>query len=274
MKEKTMNQKWQKVKYFGGGVGVGFFLLGLTISIVGKNVQEAPFPSGPTKSSQQESSPPARTQMEIEGEVRDIFDNPRKDVVVIMKEIEKRSVTDEEGQYGFSNVPDCDYITLEAHHGEERCSRHIDINTDTRVIKEDTTDDVKRKTVRVNEPLILENPDIKVQACLCEKVDDHVPVNRFEEEKPRIPVDIGTIWCFVRVFGPLGYEKDKKTEITYLWYLNGELVHSYTQDVGFNPTQRGWRTQAYKNLHGRTGEWSLDIEAKHKQLASLYFESY
>lgn len=271
MKEKIINRKRQKLKYF---VGAGFFLLGLTTSTVGKNVEGTPLPLRLVKSSQEESTPAAQIQMEIEGEVTDIFDNPREDVVVIAKEIEKKSLTDEEGLFQFSDVPHRDYIILEARHGKESSTRRIEIARDTKVIKEVRANDVTRKTVKISEPLILENPNIKVQAFLCEKVDDHTPVNKFGEEKPRVPVDIGAIWCFVRVFGPLGYEKGKKTEITYLWYYNEELVRSYTQDVGFNPTPRGWRTWAFKNLHGRTGTWRLEIVAKHKQLASLYFESY
>jgi nucleoid DNA-binding protein len=274
MKEKTINRKWQKLKYFGGGVGVGFFLLGLTLSTGAKNIPETPTPSGPTKPSQGQSSPAPEVQLKIEGEVRDIFDNPRKDVIVMIKEIDTQSVTDEKGRFLFSNVPDREDMILEAHHGEELCSRGFEISEDTKVIEEVRADNVTRKTVKINEPLTLENPNIKVEACLCEGVEDRMPINRFEEEKPRIPVDIGTIWCFVRVFGPPGYEKGKKTEITYLWYFNGELVHSYTQDVGFNLAPRGWRTWAFKNLHGRTGRWKLEIVAKHKQLVSLSFETY
>jgi len=196
MKEKTINPKWQKLKYFGGGVGVGFLLLGLTISTGAKSIPETSTPPEPTKPSQGQSSPVPEIQLKIEGEIK------------------------------------------------------------------------------VGEPLILENPNIKVEACLCERVDDRTPVNRFGEEGPRIPVDIGTIWCFVRVFGPPEYEKGKKTEITYLWYYNGKLVRSYTQEVGFNLAPRGWRTYAFKNLHGRVGTWRLEIVAKHRQLASLSFETY
>jgi len=196
MKEKTINPKWQKLKYFRAGVGVGFLLLGLAISTEAKNIPETPTPPEPTKPSQGQSSPAPEIQLKIEGEVK------------------------------------------------------------------------------VSEPLILENPNITVEACLCERVDDRTPVNRFEEEAPRIPVDIGTIWCFVRVFGRPGYEKGKKTEITYLWYYNGKLVRSYTQEVGFNLAPRGWRTYAFKNLHGRIGTWRLEIVAKHRQLASLAFETY
>jgi hypothetical protein len=274
MKEKTINPKWQKLKYLGGGVVVGFLLLGLIISIAAKNVQEVPTPLRLTKSFQEESALAPEIQLNIEGEVKDIFDNPRKDVIVTIKEIEKESLTDEKGQYQFSNVPDRDYMILDARHGEERCSRRIEIERDTKVIEEVTTDDAKRKTVKVSEPLILENPNIKVEVCLCERVEDRTPVNRFEEEYPRISVDRGRVWCFVRVFGPPGYEKDKKIEITYLWYLNGKLVRSYTQAIGFNLAPRGWRTWAFKNLHGRTGTWRLEIIAKHKQLASLSFETH
>jgi len=274
MKEKTINRKWQKPKYFGGGVGVGFLLLGLTVFVGGQNVQEVPTPPGSTKPSQGQSSPAPEIQLKIEGEVRDIFDNPRKDVIVTIKEIDKQSVTDEKGRFQFSNVPDRDYVIVEAHHVEELCSRGLEISEDTKVIEEVRADNVTRKTVKISEPLTLESPNIKVGACLCERVDDRTPVNRFEEEIPRISVDMGTIWCFVRVFGPPGYEKGKKTEITYLWYYNGKLVRSYTQGVGFNLAPRGWRTYAFKNLHGRIGTWRLEIVAKHKQLASLSFETY
>jgi hypothetical protein len=274
MKEKTINRKWQKLKYFGSGVGVGFFLLGLTTSLVAKNVPEILTLPRLAKSSSEESLPAPEIQLNIEGEVRDIFDNPRKGVTVIIREIEKKSITDEKGEFDFSNVPDCEDMILDARHGEERCSRHLEIIEDTRIMEEVRTDNVTRKNVKISEPLILENPHIKVEACLCEEVEDRTPINRFEEENPRIPVDMGTIWCFVRVFGPPGYEKGKKSEITYLWYYHGELVHSYTQEVGFNLASRGWRTYAFKNLHGQIGTWTLKIAAKYKQLVSLSFETY
>ena len=274
MKEKTISRKWRKLKYFGAGVGVGFFLLGLTIFLAAENVQESPTLPKPTKSFQGQSSPAPEIQLNIGGEVRDIFDNPRKDVIATIKETGKRTLTDKRGRFQFSNVPDRDYVIVEARHGQESCSRRIEITEDTKVIEEVRTNDVTRKTLKINEPLILEDPNIKVEACLCERVEDRTPINRFEEETPRISIDIGTIWCFARVFGPPGYENHKKTEITYLWYFNGKLVHSYTQDVGFNLAPRGWRTYAFKNLHGRIGTWRLDIEAKHKQLVSLSFETY
>ena len=274
MKGKTINRKWQKLKYLGSGVGVGFFLVGLTVSLVVKNIPEIPTLPGLTKSFAEEPRPAAEIQLNIEGEVRDIFDNSRRDVTVIIKEMEKQSVTDEKGEFHLSNVPDREAMTLEARYGEERCSRGLEISEDTEVIEEVRTDEVTRKTVKITEPLILENPNIKVEAFLCERVEDRTPLNRFEEEKPRIPVDMGTIWCFVRVFGPVGYEKDKRTEITYIWYWSGNPIHSYTQAVGFNLVPRGWRTSAFKNLHGRIGTWRLEIVAKHKQLASLSFETY
>ena len=274
MKEKTISRKLPKLKHFGSGVGVGFFLLGLTTSLVAKNVPEIPTPPRLAKSSPEESQPAPKIQLNIEGEVRDIFENSRKGVTVIIKEIEKKSITDEKGEFHFSNVPDGEDMILDVQYGEERCSRRLEISEDTRVIEEVRTDNLTRKTVKISEPLILENPNIRVEACLCEGVEDRTPINRFGEEAPRIPVDMDTIWCFIRVFGPPGYEKDKKTEITYLWYFNGELVHSYTQEVGFNLAPRGWRTYAFKNLHGRIGTWRLDIEAKYKQLASLSFETY
>ncbi len=274
MKEKTISRKWQNLTHFGSGVGIGFFLLGLTTSLVAKNIPEVPTPPRLAKSSPEESQSTPEIQLNIEGEVRDVFDNPRKGVTVIISEIEKKSITDEKGRFEFSNLAHRDYITLEARHGEERCSRHLEISEDTRVIEEARTDNLTRKTVKISEPLILENPNIRVEACLCEGVEDRTPINRFEEEAPRIPVDIGTIWCFVRVFGPPEYEKGKKSEIAYLWYFKGELVHSYTQEVGLNLAPRGWRTYAFKNLHGRIGTWRLEIVAKHRQLASLSFETY
>ncbi|MFQ6067518.1 MAG: DUF2914 domain-containing protein, partial [bacterium] len=272
--EKTINRKRKKLKYFAGVGGVGFLLLGLSTFTGAKNVPETPTLPEPTKPFLEESQPTPEIQLKIEGEVRDVFDSPRKDVKVMIEEIEKESFTDEKGRFRILNVPNRDYVMIEARYGEELCSRRIEIERDTEPIEEVRAGDVTRKTVKVSEPLILENPYVRVEACLCEVVEDRAPINRFEEEKPRIPVDIGTIWCFVRVFGPVGYEKDKKTEITYLWYYNGKLIHSYTQEVGFNLAPRGWRTWAFKNLHGRIGTWTLEIVAKHKELASLSFVTH
>ena len=253
-----------KLWWFIYGIGAGFLALALIIVIVGKNVEEIPTPFGPIKFFVKEEVAPPQVLMEIKGEVKDIFDNPRKGVIVTIPNIEKYSLTDQNGQFRFSNVPDCDYIKIEAYYGEESDSKGIEISRD---------EDVTRKTISIKLPLILENPNIKVEACLCEGIANHEPVGKFEGENPRIPVNINTLWCFVRVFGPLKYEIDKTTKITYRWYYKGEFLHEYTQDVGFNPS--GWRTNASKSLNGRVGEWRLEINTTtHKQLASLYFETY
>lgn len=258
-----------ELKWFGIGVVFGFILLGL---IIGK-VKEIHTPFGKIVFVQKENQLQPQTEMIIEGKVKDIFDNPRKDVIVIIREMEKHTVTNEEGRYHFPTVPDCDNITFEARYGQEKCSRQIIISRDVDVIETVKTDNVEKKIVKVKQPLILENPNIKVEAVLCENVDGHTPVNPFEEENPRIPIDIGTIRCFIRVFGPLGYETDKTTKITYSWYYNGSFLSKYDQEVGFNPAT-GWRTNASKSLYGLTGKWRLDIQAKHKKFKSLHFETY
>ncbi len=171
---------------------------------------------------------PLPIEMVINGEVKDIFDNPRKGVMVIIDGIEDYSITDKKGRYYFSNVPHCDHMTLKAYYGEESASRRIEIAMDTEVIEGGVAPNAKRKTVKIKLPLVLEHPKITLKACLCKRVEDREPQQIFEEENPDIPTDIGKIWCFVRIFGPFEYEQRKKTQISYEWYWKGQLVGPYS----------------------------------------------
>lgn len=216
-------------------------------------------------------TPDKKDKLDITGKVVDIFDNPRNDIIVITKGVQRYAITDRNGQYHLSNVPFQSNITLEAHYGKQK--DNISITLDRSNI---------RGTQTIHEFLTL-NP-IKIEVYLCTHVDDLegeglAPRGKFEGENPRISLDSLSwdeeernreIWCFVKVFGPLEYQVEKK-EIFYEWYCNKELqARPYEQLIGFNPY--GWRTRASKKVWA--GQWQLVIKTKHVELARIPFEVY
>jgi len=211
------------------------------------------------------------SQLDIKGKVVDIFDNPREDVIVIIRGIQRYAITDKYGEYHISNVPFNNIITLEAYYGNEKDT--INASLDKGNIG---------GIENISEHLIL-NP-IEIEATLCEYVDkddkDYSIEGEFERENPRIPLDslrvdeeqnLKEIWCFVIVYGPIEYQIGKNTEIRYEWYYNKEIQRRpFEQQVGFNP--HGWRTRASKKVW--KGEWELIIKTKHKELVKIPFEIF
>lgn len=252
------------------------FLLGLIVVVFGKQITELSTPLLQMKFNwKQTAAPSSNLLMEVEGRVEGIFGNPREDVMVIIGETGQFTETDEGGEYHFSNIPNLKRITLRARYGKERGSRSIEMSKDADTIQELISDDKAQvKKVVVRHPLVLQNPDIKVELCLCLDVHNKKPLRIFEGENPEIPLSVGKIYCYVRVFGPLGYETNKITELTFSWYYEGELMGRYSQSVGFNPAKPGWRTYASKYLNKHQGNWRIDITAKHKRLGSLHFNTY
>lgn len=244
----------KKIQIASGIIGSILIIMGIVIFYM---------PPKQDKTKKLPSPPPP--QVDIKGEVREIFDNPRKDVVVIVRGTQRCDITDKEGQYHLSNIPFQNNITLEAYYGKERGK-----------IKEDLNERYIGGVAAISEHLILEHPDIRVEAKLCREVvresGHFTPIDIFEkkeEEALHIPSDMEEVWCFAKVFGPLNYEKDKEITLSFKWYCNGDLKHEYNQPgIGFSPF--GWKTFAWKTIW--LGSWELRIEAKHKKLAHIYFE--
>jgi hypothetical protein len=206
--------------------------------------------------------------------VRDIFDNPRRDVIVVLKGENLYGVTDGEGRFLITAISERETLDLEARYGEERTADSIVFERDAALVKNLENGNVVLRSYRLQKPLIIENPSLRVEALLCERIIDHIPAGTFEGEHPGIPSRINTVWCFIRVFGPLGYEDGRKTKLYCDWFLNGEFVHRHTLDVGLNPTSQGWRTNVYKNINQQTGQWRIEIKSVHATLKTLYFEVY
>ena len=244
------------------GIGSGFFIY------VSPPVQLPPVQLPPVQLPPVQLPPPP--QVDITGKVVDIFNNPRRDVIVITRRIQHYAITDREGQYHFSNIPFQKNITLEAYYGKEKDNISISLSTN----------DIG-KTVSISELLIL-NP-IKIEPSLCKNVTSRedkrlAPIDPFERD-PRIPLDLllldekdyEVIWCFAKIIGPIEYEVGKETEISYEWYCNDEIQgEPYKQSVGVSPT--GWRTRASKKVWA--GKWLLKIKTTHEDLAELSFEIY
>jgi hypothetical protein len=215
---------------------------------------------------------PISTELDITGDVVDIFGNPRKGVIVIVRGVQRYAFTDKKGLYHITNVPFQNSLTLEAYYGKE--GDNLGISLDEKA---------PGKTENVPRPLVL-NP-ITIDAVLCSGVFNTeegglTPEGTFEGENPRIPLEslpmdseqkFREIWCFVKVIGPLKYEVGRDTELTYEWYYAGDLQSKpFKQSVGVRPF--GWRTRASKRVWA--GEWLLKIKSKHEELAWVPFEIY
>jgi hypothetical protein len=266
----------EKIKYLSIGFGIGLFLCALLLGILGKNksIQEISIPIIGTikfldKTQDRKQMP---VYLSVSGEVRDIFDNPRKDVAVILKGEGILSVTDGEGRFFFSEIPEQEQLDLEARYGAERSSVSIVLERDAAIVKNTIIEDSIHHSYSLHRPLVLENPEIRVEALLCENITDHSPQAVFTGENPSISADVNAVWCFIRVFGPLDYERGKKTILHCDWYLDRDHLYRHTIQVGFNPTPQGWRTHVYKNVNQQVGQWRIEIKATHKTLATLYFE--
>jgi hypothetical protein len=266
----------EKVKYISLGFGIGIFLCALVLGLLGKNrnIQEIAVPLiGTIKFvSREVVQPDSPVRQSLEGVVSDIFGNPRKDVVVLLKGEQIYSVTDQAGRFLLPEIPSQPLLDLEARFGAERAVESIAVGRDTGEAVGRVDTDPSVKIVRLRKPLVLQNPEIRVEALLCESITDHTPIGIFEGENPGVPADLDVIWCFIRVFGPLGYEHGRSTQLICDWFYNGEHVYRHTIDVGFNPASQGWRTHVYKSLNRQRGPWRVEIRSLFKTLAALHFE--
>jgi len=268
----------EKIKYLSIGFGIGVFLCALVLGLIGKNknIKEIHVPLiGTIKFLEREETHiPQIVHLAVEGEVRDIFDNPRRDIIVVLKGENLYGMTDQEGRFLISAISERETLDLEARYGNERTGDSIVVERDAALVKNLENGNGILRSYKLHKPLIIENPSIRIDALLCKRVGDHIPSGIFEGENPGIPSIINTVWCFIRVFGPLGYEDGKMTKLYCDWFLDGEFVHRHTLDVGFNPTSRGWRTNVYKNLNQQIGQWRIEIKSVYRTLNTLYFEVY
>jgi len=266
----------EKIKYLSIGFGIGLFVCALLLGLLWKNksIQEISIPIiGTIKFLDKTEAPhEVPVYLSVAGEVRDIFDNPRKDVAVVLKGEGALSVTDGEGRFLFSDIAEQEQLDLEARYGAERSSVSIVLERDAVMVKNMKMDHSIHRTYSLHRPLILENPEIRVEALLCERITDHSPQGVFAGENPGISADVNVVWCFIRVFGPLGYERGKQTLLHCDWYLDRDHLYRHTIHVGFNPTPQGWRTHVYKNVNQQVGQWRIEIKSIHKTLTTLYFE--
>lgn len=215
-------------------------------------------------------SPVPEPKISITGRVVDIFDNPRDDVIVIIRGIQQYAITDNDGKYYLSDVPFQNNITLEAYYGNEKDDINVNLSRYD-----------PGEVVSSPKPLILK--PIKVEAFFAKDViyiegKGFTPEGIFEEESPRIslnqlPFDKEErhreVWCFVKVIGPPKYEVGKEMELSYEWYYNNEIQdRPFKQQVGVSPL--GWRTRVSKKVW--VGEWSLKIKTKHEELVIIHFE--
>jgi hypothetical protein len=62
------------------------------------------------------------------------------------------------------------------------------------------------------------------------------------------------VYCFIKAANIA-----ENTEAAFVWYHEGQEMHSFSL-----PLMQGqkWRTFAYKNLHGKTGNWKVEIKDK------------
>ena len=82
---------------------------------------------------------------------------------------------------------------------------------------------------------------------IAKEVQDSEPIGVAES----FPASTEKVYCFIETT-----DVSKNTEATFVWYHDGEEMHTFTLPLMAGPR---WRTYAYKNLYGKTGEWKVEI---------------
>lgn len=93
-----------------------------------------------------------------------------------------------------------------------------------------------------------EAPAFSVSAIVIAKdVQDREPVG----VEDTFPASTEKVYCFIEATNI-----SADTEATFVWYHEGQEMRSFTL-----PVMQGhrWRTFAYKNLYGKTGNWKVEI---------------
>ena len=85
---------------------------------------------------------------------------------------------------------------------------------------------------------------------IAEGVENREPVGVSET----FPATTERVYCFIEA---TNIETD--TEVTFAWYHEGTEMRTFSL-----PLMEGsrWRTFAYKNLYGQTGNWKVEIKDK------------
>ena len=79
-------------------------------------------------------------------------------------------------------------------------------------------------------------------------VQDREPVGVSET----FPASTEKVYCFIEATNI-----SEDTEATFVWYHEGQEMRTFTL-----PIMQGhrWRSFAYKNLHGKTGNWQVVVK--------------
>lgn len=83
---------------------------------------------------------------------------------------------------------------------------------------------------------------------IAEGVEDREPVGVAET----FSSSAEKIYCFIEA---TNVEED--TQATFVWYYGGKEIHTFDLPLEKGPR---WRTFAYKNLRGQTGDWKVEIK--------------
>lgn len=83
---------------------------------------------------------------------------------------------------------------------------------------------------------------------VAEDVQDREPVGVAET----FPASTEKVYCFIEA---VNISED--TEATFVWYHEGQEMRTFTL-----PIMQGhrWRSFAYKNLHGKGGNWKVEVK--------------
>ena len=85
---------------------------------------------------------------------------------------------------------------------------------------------------------------------VAEDVQDREPVGVAET----FPASTEKVYCFIEATNI-----SEDTEATFVWYHEGQEMRTFTLPIMQGPR---WRAFAYKNLHGKTGNWKVEIKDK------------
>jgi len=66
------------------------------------------------------------------------------------------------------------------------------------------------------------------------------------------PASTERVYCFLEATNIAD-----DTEVTFVWYLEEEEVHTFNLPLKHGPR---WRTFAYKNLREQTGNWRVELK--------------
>ncbi len=83
---------------------------------------------------------------------------------------------------------------------------------------------------------------------VAENVQDREPVGVEET----FPASTEKVYCFIEATNI-----SEDTEATVVWYHEGQEMRTFTLPLMQGPR---WRTFAYKNLYGKTGNWKVEIK--------------